>query len=97
MGAGFGHDRIDDSEAAVRLDQIRLDESTAIGDLTIQLLDASGELSIGRHDASGTVTDSVRVNQAIGSLTDFNGDNISVGAFSLLELINHELTNHMIP
>jgi Ca2+-binding RTX toxin-like protein len=96
LGAGFGHDWIDDGEAAVRLDQIRLDESIAIGDLTIQLLDASGELSIGLHDASGTVTDSVRVNQALGALTDFNGDDISVGAFSLLELVNHELTNHTI-
>jgi Ca2+-binding RTX toxin-like protein len=95
FGAGSDHDVILDTASAVVSDQVRVDFNTGIGDLTIEIL-ASGELKIGRHDAVGVVTDSVRVNKSLGNLVDNNGSDLTVGSQKLLTLINQQLASRTV-
>lgn len=95
FGAGSGQDIILDGAANIVADKVRLDFTTGVGDLTIEVL-ANNQLKIGRHDASGFVTDSVQVNKALGNLVDIQGNRIDMDSLSLLEVINNELANRTI-
>ncbi len=96
FGAGSGLDVIKDSASLVASDRVQLDFTTGINNLTVEVLAGSNEIKIGRHDAAGTVTDSVRVNNALGHLVDINGNEISVDSTSLLQLVNKQLSNRII-
>lgn len=95
FGIGSGQDIILDNAANIVADKVRLDFTTGVGDLTIEVL-ANNQLKISRHGASGVVTDSVQVNKALGNLVDIQGNRIDMDSLSLLEVVNNELANRTI-
>jgi Ca2+-binding RTX toxin-like protein len=96
FGAGSGQDVIKDNAAAIVSDRVRLDFTTGISDLTVEVLASTNELKIGRHDAAGAITDSVKVNKALGNLVDIQGSDLMIESSSLLQMINGQLANSTI-
>jgi Ca2+-binding RTX toxin-like protein len=96
FGAGSGHDVIKDSAAMAAADRVRLDFTTGINNLTVEVLSATGQLKIGRHNETGLVTDSVQMSNALGYLSDIEGNEIAIGQTDLLDLVNKHLANRVI-
>ncbi len=94
FGAGSGHDQIMD---ATSLDQLRLDFNTAVGDLTLQLTPGNSQWLLGRHDAQGNISDSIRFSNTLGRIVDVAGNDLAVAtrangsALGLLEAANGQL------
>ncbi|HSC74691.1 MAG TPA: hypothetical protein VLB90_00455 [Pseudomonadales bacterium] len=96
FGSGSGYDVINDNAASVASDRIRLDFTTGISDLTIEVLADTNELKIGRHDATGVVTDSVRVNKTLGHFWDINNHDVTIDSSPLLQLVNEQLESSLV-
>ncbi|MFO1347507.1 MAG: hypothetical protein U1F12_02845 [Pseudomonadales bacterium] len=90
FGVGSGHDMVTDSATNIAADTVRLDFTVAIGDLTLQLINGTSDLLIGRHDANGTVTDTIQVNKALGHLVGVKGNELLVeeGGNTLLGVVS---------
>jgi Ca2+-binding RTX toxin-like protein len=103
FGAGSGQDVINDKASNLSVDKIRLDYTTTISDLTIEVLSSTSQLKISRHNSAGENTDSILVGKTLGKLTDINGADICVGTNSqtgknltLLDAVNKQLTEKTI-
>ena len=90
FGVDTDHDTVTDATGS---DTVRLDFTVGIGDLTLELL-ANNQLKIGRHNASGVVTDSVQVNKVLGNLVDVSGNQLMVEeSTSLLALASQQMVD----